>query len=341
MKALGEPLPETNDGWEFANPETAIPKKASLDSLSKKVAKGDYPYLSNVTVAVKGKLVMDAYFNGSNRYRIHDTRSVGKSIASLLLGIAIDQGLVANEHAPVFEHFGPEYTKDPAKAAVTLHHLLTMSPGLDAFDDRQSPGNENTYQETSKWEEIVLNLEMAYKPGSQFVYNSASAMLVGLVLDEVTPNGLEAYAKKQVFDPLGIENLLWVKTPQKGKPYTAGGLRLTARDLAKIGQLYLDGGVWQGKRIVSKDWIERSTKTHIRVDEDYEYGYYWWRRPWHFKGKDVECYFASGNGGNKIIVLPELEAVVVITSTAYNRREGHPHSNRIMFQHILPALIGE
>ncbi|CAM2068479.1 Serine hydrolase [Sulfidibacter corallicola] len=338
MAAIGSPVPEADDGWPTGSPAAAGLDPAPITALDRAVDKGDFPHVQNLCVAVDGKLVIEKNYNDGTRYKLHDPRSVGKSFTATLVGLAIDRGRLADTRVPVFPYFTKEMkTRDRKKEEVQLHHLLTMSPGFDAFDDRPSPGSEDTYQQTRDWLGVVVNLDMVYQPGSRFVYSSAASMLAALMVARAIDEPLATFADRTLFAPLAIKSWRWNRTP-KGELYGAGNLWLRARDMAKLGQLYLDDGKWQGKRVLSSAWVKAATGKQIDIDTESDYGYYWWRGRYRLGEREVACFYASGNGGNRITVFPELGTVVVITSTAYGRRIGHEHADRIISEHVLPAL---
>ncbi len=143
--------------------------------------------------------------------------------------------------------------------------------------------------------------------------------------------------RKSFFAPLGITDAQWVYSPMN-VPQTGGGLRLSSRDLLKIAQLYLNGGSWEGRRIVDEAWVHTSTQPHARIDDDTEYGYLWWLKSFKSGGKSYPAFFMSGNGGNKVAVFPELDLAVVITSTNYNTRGMHEQTEKLLTDYILAAV---
>ena len=148
---------------------------------------------------------------------------------------------------------------------------------------------------------------------------------------------VQEFAKKNLFDPLGIEKLDWKFSPL-GEAQTGGGLGLRSRDLLKLGQLYLNNGVWNGKRIVSENWVKTSTEPHVRIDDQTLYGYLWWLKSFKSGEHAHPAYFMSGNGGNKVVVLPDLDMVVVITSTNYNTKGMHEQTEKLLTDYLLAAV---
>ena len=169
--------------------------------------------------------------------------------------------------------------------------------------------------------------------GRAFSYCTAGVTTLGGALEKATRGTVPAFAEANLFGPLEIRKVEWQYSPT-GIAQTGGGLGLRSRDLLTLGQLYLNGGEAKGRRVVSKKWVETSTKPHIQVDDDTEYGYLWWLRK--FGGQSA--YLMQGNGGNKVAVFPALDAVVVITTTNYGVRGAHAISDRLLTEHILKAL---
>jgi CubicO group peptidase (beta-lactamase class C family) len=199
------------------------------------------------------------------------------------------------------------------------------------------------------WVKFVLDLPVrgfsSYNPkpedspyGRSFSYCTGGVGTLGALLQRATRTPLQDFAQQNLFAPLGIEKVKWVVSPT-GIAFTGGGLELTSRDLGKLGQLYRNGGTWNGRRIVAQSWVETSTRPHARIDDHTEYGYLWWLRAFRAAGgKDHAAYYMTGNGGNKVMVFPDLDAVVVITSTNYGTRGMHEQTDRMLTDYILPAL---
>ena len=232
---------------------------------------------------------------------------------------------------------------------MTLEDLLTMSSILECDDSNQfSRGNEERMYLIEDWAKFTLDLPVRGFPGwttrpedskygRSFSYCTAGAATVGLLLERATKTSLADFAKKHLFDLLGIEKLEWQYTPL-GSPSTAGGLSLRGRDLLKLGQLYLNNGKWNGKQIVSERWVQQSTTPKTQVDEETGYGYFWWLKNFGPEGERAHSYCMLGNGGNKVCVFPTLDMTVVITSTNYNTKGMHEQTDRILSGYILGSL---
>jgi CubicO group peptidase (beta-lactamase class C family) len=317
-----------------------------IEALKANIEAGVFKHINGVVVVSKGKLLIEEYFNGDDRYTLHDPRSVGKSFASTMTGIAIREGYLKSEAQPLkefydlhrFEHYAVE------KENVTLKDLLTMSAIFDGDDSNpNSPGNEENMYPTENWVNFTLNLPVnTSRPAGEWHYFTAGVILLGDVLNKTVPGGLEKYANEQLFKPLGISQYKWEYTPQ-GVVNTAGGIQMRALDFAKYGQLYKNEGVWNGRQVVPKQWVHKSFSKHRTIPgrtAEY-YGYLFWNKKYKVGDKEYETYYCAGNGGNKIFVFPDHDWVIVITASAYGALYAHPQVDKMMTEFILPALVNE
>ena len=339
---------QPGSGWPLSS---AGYDQNKIREMNAKIAAGVFKDITSIVVIRDGKLLLEEYFSGKGRDSLMDTRSVGKSFSSTLTGIAIRDGLLTNEHMQLgsfydlkkFGHYSPR------KDSVTLKSLLTMSSGFDGSDnDENSPGNEENMYPTANWVKFVLDLSMdtSKRIGEKWDYFTAGVVLLGDILDRRVPGGLEKYADAQLFGPLGIRHYQWQYTPQ-GVVNTAGGLKLRALDLARYGQLYKNGGKWDGKIILPETWVRSSFTRQLPLPggpgmmwgADETYGYLFWNKTYRVGGKEYEAFYSSGNGGNKIFVFKDQPLVVVVTAIAYNRPYAHAQVDRIMKNYILPALF--
>lgn len=328
-----------NSGWKVSE-EKFDQEKIRL--LNQKIAENKFREITGIVVIKNNQLLLEEYFNGYNRDSLNDTRSVGKSFASALMGIAIKDGYLKSENQKISEFYDLKTFKNYSsqKDNVTIKSLLTMSSGFEGNDqDEDSPGNEENMYPTDNWIKFTLDLPMTEnKIGKKWSYFTAGAVLSGDILDKSIPKGLENYADKKLFKPLGITNYKWQYTPQN-KVSLAGGLRMRALDLAKSGQLYKNNGVWNGKTILNKDWIKKSFTNYFSDTSDFEgYGYLFWRKVYKIGNKSFETYQSSGNGGNKIIMFSELPIVMVITAKAYNKPYSHSQVDKMVQEYVLPAV---
>jgi len=173
--------------------------------------------------------------------------------------------------------------------------------------------------------------------GRSFSYCTAGAVTLGGVLERATKTSVDKFAEQNLFAPIGIDKAQWQYIPT-GTAMTGGGLGLRSRDLIKLGQLYLNGGKWDGKQVVSESWVKQSVAPHAQVDDDTNYGYLWWLRTSTAGNKKVSGFWMQGNGGNKVAVLPALDMVIVVTSKNYNMRAGHAPSDKLITDYILASF---
>jgi len=270
----------------------------------------------------------------------------------------------------------PFSNPDPRKEKITLEDLLTMSSVLECNDwEDDSRGNEERMYVEKDWIKFTLDLpvrspvplvkdggaradaddraasidaaergaraeprEGGDAPhGRRFSYCTAGVGTLGGAIERAVKTPLADFAKSALFDPLGIEHASWRYSPL-GLAFTGGGLGLRSRDLLKLAQLYLDGGMRKGARVVPESWVKRSVSPHARIDEKAEYGYLWWLRSFTASGKTWPAWFMSGNGGNKVVVVPDLRLVVVLTSVNYNAKGMHLVTDRLLQDHVLAAV---
>jgi len=349
-KPSSAPLPSRNEP-ATADAESAGFSRARLQAMEDAIRSEEFKKITSVLIARNGKLIYESYFEG-DAATLRDTRSVTKAITGMLVGIAIDHGRLAGVHTrvlPLLADERPVQNPDPRKEQITVEDFLTMSSVLECNDwNDSSRGNEERMYLVEDWTQFTLDLpvrgfassEKKPKPElgvRRFSYCTAGVFTLGRVLERVTGKPVEEFARESLFAPLGIQEARWVFSPL-GLAQTGGGLRLASRDLLKLGMLYAQGGRWNGRRIVSEDWVKTSTRPHARIDDQTEYGYLWWLRAFASGDEKHSAYYMSGNGGNKVVVFPELALVVVITSTNYNTRGMHEQTDRLLSVYILAAL---
>jgi len=337
-----QPIQATHD-WVISKDSY---NKDLIRAMNKKIAEKDFKDISSVVVIKEGALLLEQYFNGSDRASLHDPRSVGKSFASTMLGIAIQEGFIHSETQKLSEFYPlknyQNYSEN--KANVSLKDLLTMTSGFAGDDsDSASQGNEENMYPTSDWVKFTLDLPMQNPPSSakEWRYFTAGVVVLGDVLQQKVPGGLEAYADKKLFAPLGITEYQWQYTPQK-VANTAGGIRLRALDFAKYGQLYKNDGLWGKQQIIPADWVKASLANQVARTEQKDgghYGYLFWNDSIQSGQQSYDVAYASGNGGNKIFIFKDLPLVIVITAKAYNKAYAHPQVNQIVSDYLLPAIV--
>ncbi len=299
--------------------------------------------IKGLLISRNGEIVFESYFNGHHVDALHDSRSTGKTVTAALVGIAISKGLIGGVHESVFAYLDDEAAEsgsENGKENITFEHLLTMSSGLDADDaDFDSPGNEEYLQASEDWANFAVSIPASNPPGEEWVYASLNTFLLGLALETITGEPLANFAEKELFEILEINEYEWAQTP-KNRTVAQGNLSLKLRDLAKLGQLHLDGGVWGNRRVLSSEWVQASLQARWEVPwNGYDhYGYGWYRHKVRVNAREFEYFLASGNGGNKIYAFPKYDILIVIQSTAYNQRRGHQRSFDVM-QRLLQGFL--
>lgn len=332
-------------------PEPRAPAGADpLSTLTRAVEDGRYRRIEAIWVERGGRVVYERYFRRTHADSRVDARSAGKSITAVAVGIALAEGHLSDVRAPVLSFF-PDRKRiahdGPVKRAITLEDLLTMSSALDCDDwTPTSPGNEERMYRHRDWTRFALDIPVdpEYRRGTdgrgRFSYCTAGAFLLGRVLERATDTRFDTYVQTRLFEPLGITGARWRRAPN-GEVQSGGQLALRARDFGAVGRLVLDRGMRDGHAIVSRDWLGRMLRPRLRATPRDAYGYLWWIRDYWHDDVPHPGFHMSGNGGNKAIVFPDLDAVVVVLSTNYNRPDMHDLSTEIVERHILPALVAD
>lgn len=290
------------------------------------------------------KLVIEWYYNTYWRNHINDIRSAGKSITSLLLGVALKEGLVQSLDQDIYSFFSKE--KNPSLhedyKKIKIRHLLDMASGLDAdSDDGQTPGNAGQWMGKDEWVSYILSVPLAEEPGERFVYADINAALVGAIIEETSGMSLKDFAKQKVFDPLGIKEFYWY-TNTANQTVAAGNLYLSTLDFAKLGVLVTNEGKWANQQIVEADYIKMLLERKVFDLSDWwtftdAYGMFWYKTQREFNGRKFDYLWASGRGGNHLVVIPDENMVVALTSSAYGPRYGHARAYNIVGE-LLKAL---
>jgi CubicO group peptidase (beta-lactamase class C family) len=337
------------DGWEVGSLGAASISRRGIEAfvqrlLSESMESPDAPQVDAVLVARHGKLVLEEYFHGWNRGRIHNTRSAGKSVTSALVGAAIPGGAPLALSSSVYEVMSAGATTsqelDPRKRRMTLENLLTMSSGFFCNDSNpEAPGNEEAMLNQTAEPDFYrysLRVPMDRTPGDRAVYCSADANLALGMLSYSTGEHVMDLFERLLARPLGINQSAWYLSPSR-QPYGGGSFVITPRDFLKIGQMMLDGGVWNGRRILDKSFVQKLSSPLHQL-KNLDYGYLWWGVEWPYKGRTVRGYFAGGNGGQAIIVIPELALVIGIFGSSYNSRVGLEIQQGYAPRYILPSV---
>lgn len=336
---------------ESAGSSISVTQDNKIEKLKQDIAVGKWINVHGLMIIKDRCVVAEGYWNGSHRAKLHDIRSASKSIASILTGIAVDRSYIASPTLPVYD-FYPEYEPSyPAqlseedalewKKSLTIECLLNMTSGYEYDDWADNFRGEMEIVKSRDWLRFAAESGLTKKPGTFYAYNTASLVLLSGIISRTSKMGMKEFTEKELFTPLGIERWKWFN--RRGVIYMGGNLWLTLRDMAKIGLLLLNNGKWQGKQIISEAWIHeitRELKPHEPSWQKHEFfhHYLWWHFDEVIESKRVRAFYASGNGGQTIMVVPELEMVVAMTTGNYNTTlEGQ--SVQIIREVILPAFI--
>lgn len=351
--------PWPTKSWATSTPDAEGLNPRALEALDQEFAAGTHGQVTGMLVIRHGKVVyeksydhdFDKLFAGRDPVRgpynyydpdfhpyyqhghLHTMQSVSKSFTSTLVGIAIGRGElppVTTKVLPLFKDFRAP-AADPRRDAMTLEDVLTMRTGIQ-WDESTIPYTDPknscaNMEHSDNWAQFVLDQPMAADPGTTFLYNSGATLLLSQLLKQGTGKQADEYAQEHLFGPLGITDTYWKKTPT-GINDTEGGLYLTARDLAKLGYLYLHDGMWDGTRLLPEGWVAKATSplvdTRPGVARSRKYGYQWWVLP--SADGTTHAYAALGYGGQRLIVVPDKDLIAVFTGwNIYEHAEFAPY----------------
>jgi CubicO group peptidase (beta-lactamase class C family) len=333
--------------WRDENPESMGMRADLLSNLEREI-KARYRGVQAFLIVRRGYLVFERYFGKSGPDDKHPIASVTKSFISALIGIAIDRGFIEGVHQRVLGFF-PEFVpgaSDHLKHRLTIEHLLTMTAGFQwRTGQRAYEPLLDRMRRSENWVSFILNLPVRERSFGTFQYNSTTSHLLSAIITRSTGCCAQAFASEHLLEPLGIDppatdvghsfsqadvfrnaEGVWPKDPQ-GNTIGGWGLVLKARDMARFGYLYLSGGRWDGRQIISKKWIEDSILPHTP-----SYGYQWWLRD----VNGVFVFAAVGRGGHHIFCLPQKDMVVVVASKPSGRwRDRWP----LLENFAIPAVV--
>jgi CubicO group peptidase (beta-lactamase class C family) len=370
-KAIDESGPVWPDStWTVSTPGEEGIDPAAIDSLVADIAEGEYGFIDHFLLIRHGRVVADHHFEQdyaaiaaeydptNHQYNydhpdwhpyyrdtdLHTLQSVTKSITSAALGIAVLEGSISGIDVPAmsfFDAYEPDLS-DPRKQAMTLEDMLTMRSGIEWNEMTSYDNADNScvlLEASDQWIRFVLDHPMVTDPGTLWNYNSGVSVLLGKIVGVATGQRIDKWAEEKLFKPIGITNYYWKITPDD-EVDTEGGLYLSAHDLARIGYLFLRGGVWKDTRIVSEDWVKSSTTpivNDILPDNgrpDPGYGYQWWV-PDH-DGEKASVFSANGYGGQHLLVAPEYDIVAVFNGWNIHDRPERSTQSALQ-ERILPA----
>jgi CubicO group peptidase (beta-lactamase class C family) len=321
--------------WSTSTPEQQGIDSAVLEEADKRINK-NYPNVYSLLVIRHGYLVYEKYYHGMDEENANPVYSVTKSVMSALTGIAIDQKLIQNVNQKVSEYL-PDYfsqVDDKHKNDITIRDVLTMSGGLESIDT-----NYPSYFTSNDWLKYALEKPLTDVPGEIFVYNTGLTHFLSGIISKVSKMSTMEFANQYLFSQIGISADTWW-IDQAGYYCGGSGLELTPRDMAKFGYLYLNNGVWDGKQVIPKAWIEESTSKQITANEFCDYGYLFWLQTIQDKvhNKEFKTFRADGAGGQKIMVIPELDMIAVVTADENTSSVDKTDTQDIISDFIIPAV---
>lgn len=361
IAAVNLPVTQFYDGWETSSLRAEAIEPALIAALVKAIRQGAYKGIDGVVLTRHGLLVSESYFGHYAHYALHQTRSSFKSVTGLLVGIAVSDGLLDLDApvAPLIARYHQPAEADPRKERITVRHLLQMQSGLDCSE---MPGT-GPYRETESNQSpdkvaADFDLPMTEEPGRVWRYCSGSTFLLGVALESalagVGGETLKRYLDGRLLAPLGIHHYKIGRTSQGHLPMH-GGESMTPRDLAKFGQLLLDGGQWKGRQVVPAGWVGDILKPGVETDWSWtdalpkeaqarrfsRYQYKWFQTALRVGEKDYRLIHSWGNGGQFIFAVPDLDLVVVITGSNYGNAKigAQKQAFHMLRNYILPAVI--
>jgi len=362
-----QPPENINDGLDVGTLDEVSIDSELIEKAVNGINRGRYREVHSILIFKDDKLVLEEYFEGHeyqwdapdhhgelvtwNRSMSHALQSVTKSITSTCIGIAIDNGFIESVHQSIFDYL-PEHQhlNIDGKDKITIEHLVTMTSGLE-WDEWSAPLSsrdndiiEIWFQDAEQDKDPVtyaLERPLVHEPGTSFTYSGGNMIVLGEIIKYATNMTIDEFSGKYLFEPLGIDSFDWWIRFESGVFETGGGLKMTPRDMVKIGVTFLNDGVWDGEQIISEQWVEKSAipfADNKGIDvpgtdkRNVGYSYTWWTKEY----PESDMFFAGGWGGQNIFVFPELNTVVVTTGGTYTR------STRLMSlleRYIIPALI--
>jgi CubicO group peptidase (beta-lactamase class C family) len=335
--------PGSDDFWSVVSPDEVNLDSDILAELTEKLNAGDYGRINSMLIVKEGKIAYENYFNGCSGNAKQDVYAVTQSVTSALIGCAVDDGKLSLDEKILshFQDYGIPGNMSPEKASLTVEDILTMRAGYK-WDEGTYPydDNRNSYNALltqPDYYNFMLGSEMECMPGETFCYNSGGSIMLARVIENASGTDVISYAEEKLFGPLGITDYTWYKW-KRGMDHevnTASGLRLKSRDMAKIGYLYLNDGMWEGQQIVSKDWVDKSITAYTDFG-DYGYGLHWWVDEIDNAGTKCCMPYASGNDGQYIMYLKDYDMVVVFTADEENEDENRIRD--IIIDYVGPAV---
>ncbi|MHA4844869.1 serine hydrolase domain-containing protein [Flavitalea antarctica] len=340
------------------NVQSEASARPSFEQMDKAIRSGEYPNIHSVLVMHSDKLIYEKYYTANDEAlgkdlgpvkhsaeTLHDLRSVTKSIVSIAVGLAIQQGKIKSEDEKVMKFFPACKDLDTGvRSELTIKHLLTMSSGMEWNENLPYTDTLNSELAMSASKDpirFILSRSIVEQPGNTFSYNGGNTQLLGAIVESACAMPLDQFIKKYLFDPLRIKHYYWYTIADDSKvPAAASGLRLRSPDILKIGTLLLNNGMLNGKQLLNKDWVQKSLSSHIKRDNDGGYGYQFWIFKTPGDGAQNPLPAAVGNGDQRIFIDRKNKLVVVVTSGNYNKWDVKKASYELLTDFIYPAITG-
>ena len=347
-------VPEnTGDGWTTLSLAQVGMDPASIVELVNQIVQGAHGDIHNILLIKDNSLVLEAHFSATGqlfgplitqhfRQRPHHLGSTTKGILSALIGIAIDRGMIERVDEPIFTYL-PNYRslESEQNSHIMIDHLLTMRAGL-RWDQHTHPLHDARNDSGEMWRSddapgFVLVKPVVSTPGNVYNYSNGISVVLGEILKNAAGRDVDEFAREFLFEPLSITDYEWERIPE-GTVATDGGLALRPRDLARIGQLYLNNGSWDNQPIISKRWIEESTAQRLSYGRPWGYGYQWMQRTVSVKDRQIDSFFVPGSGGEFLAVFPEIKMVIVFNAGNYESDPKSVYYN-LIDRYLMPAVL--
>lgn len=331
------------DSLASATPSEVGLDGARLESLVDRIRSGQYRDIHSLLIVRYGKLALEEYFNGWRPDSIHTMQSVSKSVTSAIVGLGIERGILYGVDERVLDFFpglADSLDGDPRRERITIEDILTMRTGTDYVEGFAGSPHDQLNHLATGWDRFWLNRPMVREPGTYWQYDSGGVITLSSLFKHRTGEHVIRFARENLMHPLGIFGERWYVN-QEGHPHLGGGLLMKSRDMARFGQLYLQGGQWGDRQIVPREWVQRSLARHVTFDPPHGrfvgYGYLWWILPPDPHGSGDPIYAAVGFMGQYIFVIPEHEMVVTVTAAASS---GYDMNRPVdfLYSDILPAV---
>jgi len=365
-----QPPEGINDGLDVGTLDEVDIDLELIEKAMSDINRGRYGAVHSMLIFKDSKLVLEEYFEGYeyqwdapnhhgalvawNRSMMHDIHSVTKSITSACIGIAIDRGFIESVHQSIFDYLPQQqHLNTDGKDRITIEHLLTMTPGLQwmewnaPYSSRDNPFIEMWFQDEEQNKHpftFVLEGSLLDEPGTSFRYFGGNQIVLGGIIENATGMDIDEFSEEYLFEPLGIDSFDWWLRYPSGVIDAASGLRMTPRDMVKIGVAYLGNGVWNGERIITEEWVENSATPYgankgIDVpgtdQRNVGYSYSWWTKTFSGSDEEIDMFCAVGWGGQNICVFPDLDAVIVFTGGTYTSTA---KTFTLLERYVVPAI---